>query len=227
MRNSTDKIGSTGGILLTSEIIKLMNKNELHERIIIAPHLHEEQIGRDSIDIRLSGDLYIASKIKASYLNPLEPEKFSKKSEKIRKHIKLDYGESFTIHPKDFIIADSFEYICLPKNIIANLQGRSSWGRLGLIVHATAGIVHPSFQGILTFELSNLGPIPIKLYPLMRIAQLVFYYGTGECNDELKKSQFHSSITAKNPDPNYDFDYEILKEIRKHRKKNLKNSKFS
>ncbi len=204
-----------------------MNKNELHDRIIIAPYLHEEQIGRDNIDIRLSGDLYVPSKIKASYLNPLEPEKFSKKSKKIRKHIKLDFGESFTIHPGEFIIADSFEYICIPKNITANLQGRSSWGRLGLVVHATAGIVHPNFQGILTFELSNLGPIPIKLYPLMRIAQLVFYYGTGECYDALKKSQFNSSITSKIPDPDYEFDYGILREIRKHRKKQLGKTRNS
>ncbi len=223
MKNSPDKTASTG-ILLTSEIIKRLNKDELNERIIIAPYLHEEQIGRDSIDIRLSGDLYVPSKIKASYLNLLEPEKFSKKSEKIRKHIKLDYGESFTIHPGEFIIADSFEYICLPNNITANLQGRSSWGRLGLVVHATAGIVHPSFQGILTFELSNLGPIPIKLYPLMRIAQLVFYYGTGECSDELRKSQFDSSIISQIPDPNYDFDFKVLVEIRENRKKQLKKT---
>lgn len=221
MRNSTNKIESKG-CLLTSEIIKLMNKDELHERIIVAPYLHKEQIGRDGIDIRLSGDLYIPSKIKASYLNPLEQDKFYKKSEKIRKHIKLDFGESFTIHPREFIIAASFEYICLPKNLMALLHGRSSWGRLGLVVHATAGIVHPSFHGILTFELSNLGPIPIKLYPLMRIAQLVFYYGTGVCGEDLKKSQFDSSIISKMPDPKYDFDYEPLTKMRDYRKRQLK-----
>ncbi len=224
MTNSTNNNNSKG-CLLTSEIIRLMNNDKLNKRIIIAPYLHEEQIGRDSVDIRLSGDLYVPSKIKASYLNPLEPEKFTKKSEKIRKHLKLDFGESFTIHPGEFIIAESFEYICLPNNVTANLQGRSSWGRLGLVVHATAGIVHPSFHGILTFELSNLGPIPIKLYPLMRIAQLVFYYGTGEGYEELKKSQFDSSIISKIPDPNYDFDYKVLAEIRKYRKEQLRKDK--
>ena len=219
MRNLTNKIDSQGqGCLLTSELIKLMNKEELHDRIIVAPYLQEEQIGRDSIDIRLSGDLYIPSKIKASYLNPLDPIKFKKKSEKIRKHLKLDFGESFTIHPREFIIADSFEYVCLPKNVMAYLQGRSSWGRLGLVVHATAGIIHPSFHGILTFELSNLGPIPIKLYPLMRIAQLVFHYGTGVYYKEQLKSQFDSSILSKIPD----FDFEVLRKIRDHRKKQLK-----
>ena len=213
------------GCLLTSEIINFMNKNQLKERIIILPILNNEQIGRDSIDIRLSGDIFVPSKIEIDYLNPLmNPEKFREKFEKMRIFVKLDYGEAFTIHPGEFIIGNSFEYLGLPNNIMAFVQGRSFWGRLGLIVHATAGVIHPKFQGVLTFELSNLGPVPIKLYPLMRIAQLTFFSGDGQIDEGIKNSQFASSVNSKIPDTSRDYDYSILSKIEADRKNYKKNN---
>ncbi|MHA1282486.1 MAG: dCTP deaminase [Promethearchaeota archaeon] len=211
------------GCLLTSEIIEYMNKDKLDERIVILPILNKKQIGSDGIDIRLSGDLFIPSKIEINYLNPLmNYEKFQKKFEKMRKYIKLDYGESFTIHPGEFIIGNSFEYLCLPKNIMALIQGRSFWGRLGLIVHATAGVIHPKFQGVLTFELSNLGPVPIKLYPLMRIAQIIFYHGDGQIDEDIEDSQFAFSVRSKGPNITRDYDFPVLNKIKENRTKNLK-----
>lgn len=207
------------GCLLTSEIINFMNKNQLKERIIILPILNNEQIGRDSVDIRLSGDIFVPSKIEIDYLNPLMiPEKFHEKFEKMRKYVKLDYGESFTIHPGEFIIGNSFEYLGLPDNIMAFVQGRSFWGRLGLIVHATAGVIHPKFQGVLTFELSNLGPVPIKLYPLIRIAQLTFFSGEGQIGEGIKNSQFALSVNSKIPNTSRDYDFPILNKIKDDRK---------
>jgi len=79
------------------------------------------------------------------------------------------------IHPGEFILASVYEYIELPKNIAAQISGRSSIGRLGLFVHTSAGWIDPGYAGHLTLEIYNVNKIPIKLYPLTKIAQIVFY----------------------------------------------------
>ncbi|MGA3291298.1 MAG: dCTP deaminase [Candidatus Bathyarchaeia archaeon] len=94
----------------------------------------------------------------------------------------VDYGEyrhlgfskkaGFILQPGDFVIAPLFERVRLPSNILGRLDGRSSLGRLGLIVHATAGGIDPGYTGIVTCELSNLGKLPVALHPLQRIAAL-------------------------------------------------------
>jgi dCTP deaminase len=88
--------------------------------------------------------------------------------------IELGNGGSFVIHPSDFILASTAERITLPTDIAAKIEGRSSLGRLGLIIHATAGYVDPGFSGHLTLEISNISRLPIKLYSGMRIGQMAF-----------------------------------------------------
>ena len=83
--------------------------------------------------------------------------------------------EGFIIHPGEFLLGSTVEKITLPNDIAAKLEGRSSLGRLGLVVHATAGYVDPGFSGWLTFELSNLSRLPIRVYPGMKIAQICFF----------------------------------------------------
>jgi dCTP deaminase len=82
--------------------------------------------------------------------------------------------ESFVIHPGEFCLGRTLEWVELPDDIVARIEGKSSIGRLGLIVHATAGFCDPGWQGTLTLELNNLTRIPIKLYPGLPIAQLSF-----------------------------------------------------
>jgi len=79
------------------------------------------------------------------------------------------------IHPNEFILASVYEYIELPKNIAAQISGRSSIGRLGLLVHTSAGWIDPGYAGHLTLEIYNVNKIPVKLYPLTKVAQIVFY----------------------------------------------------
>jgi len=81
----------------------------------------------------------------------------------------------FIIHPQEFLLGATVEKITLPDNIAAKLEGRSSLGRLGLIIHATAGYIDPGFSGWLTFELSNLSRLPIRIYSGMKIAQICFF----------------------------------------------------
>lgn len=83
-------------------------------------------------------------------------------------------GGPFVIHPGQFVLASTYEQVKLPNDLVGMLEGRSSLGRLGLIVHATAAFVSPGFEGYLTFEMSNISNLPIQLYAGMRVAQLAF-----------------------------------------------------
>ena len=80
----------------------------------------------------------------------------------------------FVIHPNEFVLASVYEYVKLPKDIAAVLHGRSSFARLGLLIHTSAGWVDPGYAGHLTLEIYNVNSMPIKLYPLTPIANLIF-----------------------------------------------------
>jgi len=82
--------------------------------------------------------------------------------------------EEFILHPGDFVLGTTHERVEIPDDLIAHVQGRSSLGRLAVVVHATAGVVDPGYRGQITLELSNLGTAPVALTPGMRISQLIF-----------------------------------------------------
>jgi len=83
-------------------------------------------------------------------------------------------GKSFVIHPGEFCLGRTLEWVELPDDVVARIEGKSSLGRLGLIVHATAGFCDPGWKGTLTLELNNLTRVPIILHPGLEIAQLSF-----------------------------------------------------
>lgn len=88
----------------------------------------------------------------------------------------IDAGsEAFVLHPGEFALGSTYEYVTLPDNVAARLEGKSSLGRLGLLTHSTAGFIDPGFTGHITLELSNTATMPIKLYPGMKIGQLCFF----------------------------------------------------
>lgn len=89
--------------------------------------------------------------------------------------VKIDKKKGFILHPGEFILGNTQEEFKIPANLAAKLEGRSSLGRIGLIIHATAGYVDPGFSGQLTFEISNISRLPIRIYPGMRIAQICFF----------------------------------------------------
>jgi dCTP deaminase len=100
------------------------------------------------------------------------------RKQRIDTAVELDVDDPrsrYVLHPGDFVLGQSMEYIRLPNDIVGRLDGRSSMGRRGLEVHSTASCVDPGFQGHLVFELSNVGRAPIILHPFIRIARLVFY----------------------------------------------------
>jgi dCTP deaminase len=88
--------------------------------------------------------------------------------------------EPFILHPGEFVLGSTLERVALPGDVVARLEGKSSLGRLGLLIHSTAGYVDPGWDGYLTLELSNVANLPITLYPGMRIGQISFFRLTTE-----------------------------------------------
>jgi dCTP deaminase len=86
----------------------------------------------------------------------------------------VDEGDEFVLHPGDFVLGTTKERVEIPPDLIAHVEGRSSLGRLAIVVHATAGLCDPGYKGQITLELSNLGAAPVALSPDMRISQLTF-----------------------------------------------------
>ena len=90
------------------------------------------------------------------------------------KPVVVPLGGNLWLHPGHFVLGSTLEYIRMPAHVVGQVLGRSSWARMGLIV-ATAVLVQPGYSGVLTLELANIGDVPIKVYPGLRVAQLVVW----------------------------------------------------
>lgn len=84
-------------------------------------------------------------------------------------------GEPWILHPGEFALGSTWEYVKLDPTIAARLEGKSSLGRLGILTHSTAGFIDPGFEGHITLELSNVSTLPVKLWPGMKIGQMCFF----------------------------------------------------
>jgi len=97
--------------------------------------------------------------------------------------IEVEDDKPFYVQPGEFILGVTREKITVPNDLVVRVEGRSSLGRLGIVVHSTAGFVDPGFSGTITLEISNLNRLPIALYPGMRIGQFAFETMTSECEE--------------------------------------------
>ena len=128
-------------------------------------------IGSCSIDLRLGYRFRIFEHTDHPYVDLKE----RKSSEKLTREIKLDSKNSrFIMHPGEFVLASTMEWLEISDDILGRLEGRSSLGRLGLIVHSTASVFDPGWRGVATMELGNLGVLPVALYPGLRICSMTF-----------------------------------------------------
>jgi dCTP deaminase len=89
--------------------------------------------------------------------------------------VEVAEDEAFILHPGEFVLGSTIERVRLPDDLVARLEGKSSLGRLGLLIHSTAGYVDPGWDGFLTLELSNVANLPITIYPHMKIGQISFF----------------------------------------------------
>ncbi len=138
-------------------------------RIVIDPFV-PEYIQPSSIDLRLGNDFRV---FEYSTYRCIDPHDVGAD---YTKACEVADGDAFVLHPGEFALGTTLERVVLPDNIVARLEGKSTLGRLGLMIHSTAGYVDPGWDGYLTLELSNVANLPILLYPGMKIGQISFTY---------------------------------------------------
>lgn len=160
------------GLLSDFDIKALLNEKIKEKSLKIIPLLDAEyQIAGSVVDLRLGHNFEIFFSYAKGIIDPLNKEE----TEVDSMEVDIDFLRSISIVPGQFLLGHTLEYIKLPKNIAAQIEGRSSFARVGLQVHMTANLVEAGFEGCLTLEMTNSGHSTITLYPGMRIAQLRFF----------------------------------------------------
>ncbi len=127
-----------------------------------------EMVQPASVDLRLGPSFRVFHNHRAAAIDLDDPPA------NLTEQVTITDDDPFVIHPGEFVLGRTLEYVELPNDVVARIEGKSSLGRLGLIVHATAGFVDPGFKGTLTLEITNLTRVPIVLWPGKPIAQLSF-----------------------------------------------------
>ncbi len=150
-------------VLSDGTIVRLVEEG----RIRIEPW-EQTLVQPASVDLRLGDSFRVFHNHRITAIDLRDPPRG------LTEQVSPPEGEPFVIHPGEFCLGRTLEHVELPDDIVARIEGKSSLGRLGLIVHATAGFCDPGWKGTLTLELNNLTRVPIKLYPGLPIAQLSF-----------------------------------------------------
>lgn len=121
-----------------------------------------------SVDVRLGNEFRVMRNSRLTHIDPFESQ------QRLMDTVTVPDGEPFVLHPGEFALGHTAEVIGCPVDIVGIVNGKSSLGRLGIQVHATAGFIDPGFKGTVVLELSNVANLPILLRPGMKIAQMVF-----------------------------------------------------
>lgn len=154
-------------ILSDRDIVSALEEGRI--RIDPAPDL-EKQLGSVSVDFRLGRTFMVFEHSRFSFIDPRHPQSIGD----AMRTIEVEDDEPFIMQPGDFALASTMESLELPDDLLGRLEGRSSIARLGITVHSTAAVFEPGWIGTATMELSNLGRMPVALYPGMRICAFSF-----------------------------------------------------
>jgi dCTP deaminase len=150
-------------------------------RIGIEPYA-EELLQPSSVDVRVDKLFRVFRNSRYPFID------VKQEMEELTELVEVEPDEAFILHPGEFVLGSTLERITLPDDLVARLEGKSSLGRLGLLIHSTAGFIDPGWDGHVTLELSNVANLPITIYYGMKIGQLSFVqlsepaehpYGTG------------------------------------------------
>lgn len=139
-------------------------------KIKITPELPPEQFGSCSVDFRLGRHFNVFEHSRYPYIDLRSQVSL----DGIMRTVVVEPGEPFILQPREFVLAITEEHLELDDDVLGRLEGRSSLGRIGIIVHGTAGLFDPGWRGKATLELSNLSRMPVALYPGMRICSFTF-----------------------------------------------------
>ncbi|MBO0729832.1 MAG: dCTP deaminase [Acidimicrobiaceae bacterium] len=160
-------------------------------RIVIHP-LDRADIQPSSVDLRLDRYFRVFRNHTMRVIDVRENQ------EELTELVEIGKSDSFILHPGEFVLGSTAERVSLPTDLVARLEGKSSLGRLGLLIHSTAGFVDAGWDGHLTLELSNVATLPITLYPGMKIGQISFLrmttpadvpYGSGRVGSKYQGQQ--------------------------------------
>jgi dCTP deaminase len=145
-----------------------------------------------SVDVRVDRFFRVFHNARYPYIDVKEPQ------EDLTELVEIEDERPFILHPGEFVLGSTLERIRLPDDLVARLEGKSSLGRLGLLIHSTAGFIDPGWDGHVTLELSNVANLPITIYYGMKIGQLSFVqltepaqtpYGSGELGSKYQGQQ--------------------------------------
>ncbi|MDP3063331.1 MAG: dCTP deaminase [Chloroflexota bacterium] len=136
-------------------------------RIVIRP-LEPKCVQPASVDLRLDRKILVFRNSRRPYIDVRQ------RMDDLTELVETSDDVPFILHPGEFVLASTLEHIEVPDDLVGRLEGKSSLGRIGLLIHSTAGYVDPGWKGHLTMELSNVARLPITLYYGMRIAQISF-----------------------------------------------------
>lgn len=177
-------------ILSDRDIKKVIKEGKL----VFKPNLSNDQIGPASIDLKL-GPVFKSFDISKQSL--LDTKRgFPDKKFIISRRLKED--ESFILHPTDFVLASTKEYVKVSNDLVLKMEGKSTLARMGILVH-TAGFVDPGFEGTLTLEISNQSDLPVVLYPEMYICQIAVEYLSSPAEVPYNKRKKSLYSKAKEP----------------------------
>jgi dCTP deaminase len=149
------------GVLSDGSIRRLIDE----QRLVIRPW-DADMLQPASVDLKLGDSFRVFHNHRIKAIDIADPPR------DLTEHVSIGKDETFVIHPGEFVLGSTKEWVELPDDLVARIEGKSSLGRLGLIVHATAGFVDPSWSGTLTLEITNFNSVPIVLRPGLPIAQL-------------------------------------------------------
>ena len=165
-------------ILKAEKIADLLDSPEKpDDPLVIAPRPDTDKLrqsGSASVDLRLGCWFMVLRQSRIPALDVFEKDEKLPSESELTEYRYVPFGEKIILHPRNFILGGTLEWIRLSSNLAAYVIGRSSWGRHGLVI-ATATAVHPGFTGCLTLELSNLGETPMTLSPGVEICQLFLH----------------------------------------------------
>jgi dCTP deaminase len=136
--------------------------------ILIDPY-EPDHVQPSSVDLRVGDGFRVFVNHKYSEIDPRSPQS------DLTQLVEVGPEDPFMLHPGEFVLGSTLERVKLGDDVVARLEGKSSLGRLGLLIHSTAGFIDPGFEGHITLELSNVATLPIAIYPAMKIAQISFY----------------------------------------------------
>ncbi len=174
-----------------------IRRNITEGKITIKPAPNfEDQLGSCSIDFHLGNTFKIFNHSKYPYIDPRN----ASLSSEIMKDIVVSNGDSFIMRPGEFCLATTVESLKIADDLLGRLEGRSSLGRIGIIVHSTAARFDPGWDGTPVLELGNIGVLPVALYPGMKVCSFTFEELSSPSDNPYTKRKNAKYANQKNPD---------------------------